>query len=111
MPAVKDIEAFQSAVLVIAYEPTSNELNVPGTHQIPEKGFISGGLGVKDHRVYREYEHMEAEIRGFYLYLRAKYTRRLEIVYQLEDRVCESCGKGFKGSDGQRECYVCRRGE
>ena len=112
MQALKSLEAFCWAVLEIAYEPKGDDpLGVPGTHTIPEKGYTSGGLGVKNEVVYREYERMEAELAEFYEEFRARHTKRLWELWRLEKRRCETCGNVFRGYQDDKECYVCRRGE
>ena len=127
---VNQIEAFCTAVLVEAYEPrTDDGLGIPGVHALPEKGYVSGGLGVHDeqlHEVYedmekdyeRVYEDMAKELRQIYKDFKAKYTsilwglykkyhHRLSRLRELEKRICETCGRTFMGND-ERECLVCR---
>ena len=109
---VKQIEAFCTAVLVESYEPrTDDGLGIPGVHAIPEKGYVSGGLRVHDEQLHKIYEDMVTELAQFFEYFKAKYTKRLWRLAELEKRICETCGVSFNGNESQVECYVCRRGE
>jgi len=108
---LKQLNAFCTAVLLDAYTPANDDpLGVPGTHAIPAKGQTSGGLAVRDERLHRVYEDMAAEVGQFYETFKAKYTKRLWDVYELQKRVCETCLDEFMGYEWQKECYRCRQG-
>ena len=103
------LEAFTTAVLVDAYETEKDDpMGIPGFPSIPQKGQTSSGLGVRDERLHKVYEDMARELGQIYEGFKEKYTRRLWSVYDLEKRVCETCGGSFMGLEWQGECYVCR---
>jgi len=58
--------------------------------------------------LHKVYEDMAAEVGQFYETFKAKYTKRLWDVYELDKRLCKTCYDEFMGYEWQRECYRCR---